>query len=328
MDAIKSYLENMFLHLPKTPDVIRAKDELSQMMEDKYNQLRSEGHTDNEAVGQVIAEFGNLGDLAENLGIGNEVSALDTEPDRIEMTDQDVERYFSVNRQSGRQIAGGVGLVLAGVALLILLQTFADMGLFVEKVAQAIGLGGLLLLIAIAVYMFIVAGVRLEKYESMEKKTVIIDPYLRNRIKLQKEEYLPIFGRTIAAGVFLILLGVILLVTVAVLELGNDFILQLLVVALLAFVAIGTALFIMSGIKLGAYDKLLNEGDYTMEKKANANYMESISAVYWMLVLAGYLAWSFIGNAWDISWIVWPIAGVLFAVISNLGVIINKNRQN
>mgnify|MGYP007112920652 CR=1 FL=1 len=78
MDAIKSYLENMFLHLPKSPEVMRAKDELSQMMEDKYNQLRSEGRTDNEAVGQVIAEFGNLDELAANLGISNEVNALDT----------------------------------------------------------------------------------------------------------------------------------------------------------------------------------------------------------------------------------------------------------
>ena len=42
MDAIKSYLENMFLHLPKSPEVMRAKEELLQMMEDKYNQLRGE----------------------------------------------------------------------------------------------------------------------------------------------------------------------------------------------------------------------------------------------------------------------------------------------
>ena len=106
MDAIKSYLENMFLHLPKSPEVMRAKDELSQMMEDKYNQLRSEGRTDNEAVGQVIAEFGNLDELAENLGISNEVGALSTETEQINMTDEDVERYLKVTRESGTQVAG------------------------------------------------------------------------------------------------------------------------------------------------------------------------------------------------------------------------------
>ena len=51
METIKSYLENMFLNLPKTREVYMAKMELAQMMEDKYNELLAEGKTDNEAVG-------------------------------------------------------------------------------------------------------------------------------------------------------------------------------------------------------------------------------------------------------------------------------------
>ena len=43
----------------------RAKDELWQMMEDKYTDLISEGMSENEAVGTVIAEFGNLDDFAD-----------------------------------------------------------------------------------------------------------------------------------------------------------------------------------------------------------------------------------------------------------------------
>lgn len=61
METIKNYLENMFSHLPNTPEVQKAKYELYQMMEDKYNELISEGKSDNEAIGIVISEFGNLG---------------------------------------------------------------------------------------------------------------------------------------------------------------------------------------------------------------------------------------------------------------------------
>ena len=86
MDAIKSYLENMFLHLPKTAEVLRAKEELAQMKEDKYNQLRSEGRTDNEAVGQVISEFGNLAELAGTLGIPQEVKDLEVDTKQITTT--------------------------------------------------------------------------------------------------------------------------------------------------------------------------------------------------------------------------------------------------
>lgn len=57
METIKNYLENMFSHLPNTPEVQKAKYELYQMMEDKYNELISEGKSDNEAIGIVISEF-------------------------------------------------------------------------------------------------------------------------------------------------------------------------------------------------------------------------------------------------------------------------------
>ena len=70
MDAIKNYLESMFMNLPNTPEVQKAKRELGQMMEDKYNELISEGKAQNEAVGIVISEFGNLDEIADELGIG------------------------------------------------------------------------------------------------------------------------------------------------------------------------------------------------------------------------------------------------------------------
>ena len=57
METIKSYLETMFANMPDTPEVIRAKSELFGMMEDKYNELISEGKSENEAVGTVISEF-------------------------------------------------------------------------------------------------------------------------------------------------------------------------------------------------------------------------------------------------------------------------------
>jgi len=69
MNTIRNYLENLFLGLPHTEDVNRAKNELLAMMEDKYNELKEIGKTENEAIGIVISEFGNLDELSETLGI-------------------------------------------------------------------------------------------------------------------------------------------------------------------------------------------------------------------------------------------------------------------
>ena len=63
METIRKYLESMFADLPNTPEVMRAKSELWQMMEDKYNELLEEGVPENEAVGKVISDFGNLDEL-------------------------------------------------------------------------------------------------------------------------------------------------------------------------------------------------------------------------------------------------------------------------
>ena len=63
METIKNYLESMFRNLPNTSEVLKAKAELLQMMEDKYTELRREGKSENEAVATVISEFGNLDEL-------------------------------------------------------------------------------------------------------------------------------------------------------------------------------------------------------------------------------------------------------------------------
>ena len=57
---------------------------------------------------------------------------------------------------------------------------------------------------------------------------------------------------------------------------------------------------------------LLEEGDYTRaSKRSNRKY----SGIYWGLITAAYLAVSFITRRWDMTWIVWPVAGVLYGVL-------------
>ncbi len=100
METILSYLNNMFAHMPKTAEVNRAKKELSQMMEDKYNQLRSDGKTENEAVGQVISEFGNLNELAEVLGISSQVQEAIDDQQYILVSQNEAEQYIENQKKT------------------------------------------------------------------------------------------------------------------------------------------------------------------------------------------------------------------------------------
>lgn len=98
METIRTYLDNMFLHLPKNEKVRRAKEELLGMMEDKYHELKSEDRTENEAVGIVISEFGNLEEVAEALGIQNLITGEDS-VNKTRMLSVDEVTDFLANRE-------------------------------------------------------------------------------------------------------------------------------------------------------------------------------------------------------------------------------------
>ena len=73
MDTIETFLDAMFAPYPATPRLTEARGELRAMMEDAYNDAIAQGKTHNEAVGQVITDFGNLHELAPVLGIAQDI---------------------------------------------------------------------------------------------------------------------------------------------------------------------------------------------------------------------------------------------------------------
>lgn len=109
MNTIRNYLDNMFLGLPNTEEVIRAKKELLAMMEDKYNELKEGGKTENEAIGIVISEFGNLDELAETLGIKH---ALENKTDILQVTYEEAKYYIEDKILTAPKTALGVFLCI------------------------------------------------------------------------------------------------------------------------------------------------------------------------------------------------------------------------
>ena len=80
MDTIDTFLDAMFAPYPSTPRLLEAKGELRAMMEDAYADAVGRGKTHNEAVGQVITDFGNLEELAPVLGILPDIRSAQADP--------------------------------------------------------------------------------------------------------------------------------------------------------------------------------------------------------------------------------------------------------
>lgn len=90
----------------------------------------------------------------------------------------------------------------------------------------------------------------------------------------------------------------------------------------LAMVAIGLAVTTRAGWSESASSTLLQEDDEEDEDPAYSTnpVVRAIAAVYWPVMAAIYLAWSFLTGDWHISWVLWPVAGVLYAGLSGLSV--------
>lgn len=75
MEDISKYLDNLFAQLPNTPEARHAREELGQMMEDRYAELHAKGLGEKDAASAAIAEFGSLEEVRESLGLGEQPAA-------------------------------------------------------------------------------------------------------------------------------------------------------------------------------------------------------------------------------------------------------------
>ena len=97
-----------------------------------------------------------------------------------------------------------------------------------------------------------------------------------------------------------------------------DYVAGSFVVLLLLMIATGVNMIIRVSIIKNSYDALLQEGEFSEAEKKAKRKLDGLSGIYWCLITAIYLGWSFYTMRWDFTWIIWPVAGVLFAAISGI----------
>lgn len=163
MNVITAYLDTMFSAYPQTPRLLEAKTELHGMMEDTYMNLRAQGMPENEAIGEVIRDFGNLEEIAPALGITSDIVNA---PEAVThgapaplppVTMEEAQEYVDAHRRSRFRLGAAVVLFVLSPVLLIFLPTAAASG-FLPVAKQAgvfIGILALLVLAAVGVVLFI-----------------------------------------------------------------------------------------------------------------------------------------------------------------------------
>ena len=231
--------------------------------------------------------------------------------------------YLQIIDWSAGKTAFATMLCILSPIVLLMLGAMSEMPNYhiSENAAAGIGICVLIVLIAIAVTIFILCGMKTKKYEFMEKEDIETVYGVSGMVKEKRDAYHSMYVTQLVIGIACCICSVIpLFGTLAVSE--SDFYMVSAVCMLLALVAIGTYFIVRSAAKMNAMNQLLEEEDYTRQKKHENKKMSGPVTVYWLIATAIYLAWSFTTNDWDRTWIIWPVVGVLFpafyAIVSGI----------
>ena len=221
--------------------------------------------------------------------------------------------YLQIIDWSAGKTAFATMLCILSPIVLLMLGAMSEMPDYhiSENAAAGIGICVLIVLIAIAVTIFILCGMKTKKYEFMEKEDIETVYGVSGMVKEKRDAYHSMYVTQLVIGIACCICSVIpLFGTLAVSE--SDFYMVSAVCMLLALVAIGTYFIVRSAAKMNAMNQLLEEEDYTRQKKHENKKMSGPVTVYWLIATAIYLAWSSTTNDWDRTWIIWPVVGVLF----------------
>lgn len=254
-------------------------------------------------------------ELEEEEYAPSQMQENESESDRSvhKVTMEMANEYLQIIDWSAGKTAFATMLCILSPIVLLMLGAMSEMPNYhiSENATAGIGICVLIVLIAIAVTIFILCGMKTKKYEFMEKEDIETAYGVSGMVKEKRDAYHSPYVTQLVIGITCCICSVIpLFGTLAVSE--SDFYMVSAVCMLLTLVAIGTYFIVRSAAKMNAVNQLLEEEDYTRQKKHENKKMSGPVMVYWLIATAIYLAWSFTTNDWDRTWIIWPVVGVLF----------------
>lgn len=223
--------------------------------------------------------------------------------------------FLEWKKSASVRIAIGTFLcIIAAIPLLILgAATEVPAYHISENVAAGVGLTTLLLIVAIAVAIFIFCGFKNAPFDFIDKEPFETEYGVTGMVKERQKAYRGFYTKCNIIGACLCIISPVPLFIGAFTE--KEFFTVIMLTATMLLAGIGAVFFIVSGVRWASMQKLLKEGEFAPQEKRKNRIKATVGTAYWLIATAVYLGWSFLTNAWEITWLVWPIAGILFAVV-------------
>ena len=306
MKTIRDYLDTLFLNVPKTPETIKAKEDLVAIMEDHYYELIDQGKSEHEAIGAVISEFGSIDELLQEL----QVEEVPEEAWQDAIVIEEAFDFWGKIRHFAFSLSLGIALCIASLGIFIF---------FANQIDSGLGLLGMFVFIALGVGFIITSGLN---YSASKRR--LNDRPFEQEVKREARKQLEDYEKSFRFGLVLGISACILSVTPfflmeAILYIPSGFALGL----FFAAVALGVFFIVYVSIIRTGFAKMA-DGVYFISNEdepgpratqhiygESAGKVRFFNTVYWPVILVVYFIWSFSTQSWAYSWVIFILGGVL-----------------
>lgn len=248
--------------------------------------------------------------------------------DLRKMSISDVTRYETLRNQKSKIVAKNVAIfIYACIPLFFLLALRQVEQLSIStEVSVSIGLASMFIMASVAISGFIKADVNRIDFDLFEKQDFTLEYGIKEIYQEKSKQYLPIRGRRLSISISMIIISVLLLIISGIYHFSPMTVLLMLDIMIL-IIGASVAIIIDTASKYNTYQSILQEGVYSTQSKHDIPLYQKYGAIYWPIVLAIYLAWSFWTMDWGTTWIVWPVSAVLFAALMGFVNLLKENRS-
>lgn len=266
---------------------------------------------------EKILQLGELFDVTTDYLLKDELEeeefvGRDADPSLRKVTMSEANEYMEWRKKASVRIAAATFLcILSPIPLLLFGGASEILGKLSESLAVFLGLGILLILVAIAVGIYISCGHQNTPYRFLEQEMFEVEYGVRGMVKERQKDFSKTYVRCNIIGSCLCVISPVPLFS----AMSESFLTVVMLALTILIAGIGVVFLITGGVRFASFQRLLKEGPFTEEEKRKDRVKKSVGGIYWLTVTALYLAFSFATDNWEMTWVVWPVAGVLFAMV-------------
>lgn len=237
--------------------------------------------------------------------------------------------FMEVKDETSKMIGLATSLLIVSPIPLFLFGTMSESPVYnlSEGAAASISFIVLIIFAAIAVAMYILSGSKTSKYEYLEKEVFELAYGVEGIVNDRREKFRQTYTKHNMLGTILCILAALPVLITGVNEGTSDVVMSIGLSSTLAIVSFGVYQFIRAGVVWESFHKLLQTDDYTVEKKTSANVANPIITIYWVIIIAVYLGYSFITFDWGRSWIIPTLGGILTPAVIAITNLVSKGKE-